>query len=158
MISELLIHWSEYNAAAQKVLSLAQRSLRIFDANLSRLDLERRENVLALRDFLTAAPQNTIQIVLRDTRSFCNESPRLFRLLADFPHALQVWECAHSLLSLTDAMLLADESHALIRVHEDHARSRLITDDAPACRVYLTRFKEILKEGGTPISATTLGL
>jgi hypothetical protein len=156
--SKLISRWSEYRDAAQRVLLSATRSIRIFDPDLVRLDLESRENAAFLRRFLTAAPQNTLCIVLRNAEPFRNGSPRLFQLLADFPHAMAVRECAPQLAKLTDAMFLADDRHALARIHEDHARSRLIIDDAKACRPYLTRFAEILEEGGTPISATTLGL
>jgi hypothetical protein len=158
MNQELITHWSEYHDAAQKILLAATWSIRIFDSDLTRLGLEGRENVLSLRRFLTAAPRNTLQIVLRNAEPFRNGSPRLFQLLADFPHAVEVRECAPQLLKLTDAMFLADDRHALVRIHEDHARSRVVIDDAQACRPYLVRFNEILEEGGTPISATTLGL
>jgi hypothetical protein len=159
MNSELITHWSEYTDAARKILLLATRRIRIFDPDLARLDLENKENALFLRTFLAAAPgNNSLQIVLRNTEPFRNNSPRLFKLLADFPHLMQVWECAPQLMRLTDAIFLCDDRHALVRIHQDHARSRLIVDDANACRPYLTRFDEILGEGGTPISATTLGL
>jgi hypothetical protein len=158
MDTELITHWSEYDDAVQKILLLATRRIRIFDSDLVRLKLESRENALILRQFLSAAPQNTLQIVLRNTELFRNDSPRLFKLLTDFPHAMQVWECASSLARLTDAIFLSDDRHALIRIHEDHARSRIIIDNAEESRRYLTRFEEILAEGGTPISATTLGL
>jgi hypothetical protein len=158
MNQELLSHWSGYRRAARKILLSATRSIRIFDPDLTRLGLEDRENALSLRRFLTAAPGNTLRIVLRNAEPFRNDSPRLFQLLADFSHAMTVWECAPQLLKLTDALFLADDRHALMRIHEDHARSRLIIDDAKACQPYLTRFAGILEEGGTPISATTLGL
>ena len=158
MNQELITHWSEYRDAARKILLAATRDIRIFDPDLVRLGLESRENALSLRGFLTAAPRNTLQIVLRNSGPFRNDSPRLFQLLADFPHAVSVRECAPQLLKLTDAIFLADDRHALVRIHEDHARSRLIIDDAQACRPYLLRFNEILEEGGTPISATMLGL
>ena len=158
MNPELITQWAEHDSAVQKILLLATRSIRLFDADLAKLRLESRENILFLRRFLTAAPHNTLQIVLRDAEPFRRNSPRLFKLLADFPHAVQVWECAPQLAQLTDAIFLSDDSHALIRIHQDHARSRVIIDNADACRRYLTRFDEILREGGTPVSATTLGL
>ncbi|MDR2789246.1 MAG: hypothetical protein LBD06_13065 [Candidatus Accumulibacter sp.] len=58
----------------------------------------------------------------------------------------------------TGATFLSDDCHALIRLHQNHARPRIIIDDADACRGYLARFDGILGEGGTPVSATTLGL
>ena len=158
MDAELITHWSEYDCAVSKILQLATRSIRIFDSDLARLKLESQENTLLLRQFLTAAPQNTLQLVLRNSEPFRNNSPRLFKLLTDFPHAMQVRECASSLTKLTDAIFLSDDRHALIRIHEDHARSRIIVNSAEDCRRYLTRFEEILAEGGTPISVTTLGL
>jgi uncharacterized protein YecE (DUF72 family) len=158
MNAEMITHWSEYGSAVHKTLFLATRSVRIFDPDLGKLGLETRENASFLRSFLASAPYNTLQIILRNAEPFRHNSPRLFELLRDFPHAVQVWECAPHLMDLTDAMLLSDDRHAVIRVHQDHARSRVITDDAGACRAYLTRFEEILAEGGTPISAMTLGL
>jgi hypothetical protein len=142
----------------RKILILATRGIRIFDPDLARLGLENQENALLLRRFLTAAPNNTLRIVLRNAEPFRRNSPRLFKLLTDFPHLMQVWECAPQLARLTDAMFLSDDCHALVRIHQDHARSRVIVDNAEACRPYLTRFDEILEEGGTPVSATTLGL
>jgi hypothetical protein len=71
---------------------------------------------------------------------------------------MQVWECSPQLARLTDAMFLSDDCHALVRIHQDHARSRVIIDNANACRAYLTRFDEILQEGGMVVSVTTLGL
>ncbi|MDR3220654.1 MAG: hypothetical protein LBU46_01420 [Candidatus Accumulibacter sp.] len=158
MNPELITLWSEYTSAVQKILLLATRNIRIFDPDLAKPCLENKENALFLRRFLTAAPGNTLQIVLRNVEPFRCNSPRLFKLLADFPHTMQVWESAPQVARLTDAMFLSDDCHALIRIHQDHARSRVIVDNAEACRVYLTRFDEILQEGGTPVSATTLGL
>ncbi|MDR3087189.1 MAG: hypothetical protein LBU45_04480 [Azoarcus sp.] len=158
MNTELITHWSEYDNAVRKTLLLATRSIRIFDPDLARLKLESQENSLSLRRFLTAAPYNTLQIVLRNVEPFRINSPRLFKLLIDFPQTVQVWECASSLTKLTDAMFLADDRHALIRIHEDHARSRVIIDNADESRRYLMRFNEILGEGGTLVSGTTLGL
>jgi hypothetical protein len=158
MNTKLITHWSEHDNAVQKVLLLATRSIRIFDPDLARLKLESQENSLFLRRFLIAAPHNTLQIVLRNIEPFRNKSPRLFKLLTDFPRTVQVWECASTLSKLTDAMFLSDDRHALIRIHEDHARSRVIIDNADESRRYLKRFDEILGEGGTPVSGTTLGL
>jgi len=67
-------------------------------------------------------------------------------------------ECPKHLASLNDSMLIADDRHALIRFHLDHARAKAIIDSTEECLPYVLRFKEITKEGGEQISATPLGL
>lgn len=158
MNPELITSWTDHDSSLQKVLLLARRCIRIFDADLARLRLETPENALFLRRLLTEAPRNTLQIVVRDAEPFRRNSPRLMKLLADFPASMHVRECAPQIASLTDSLLLSDDCHALVRFHQDHARARAIIDNADACRPYLLRFEQILAEGGTPVSATTLGL
>lgn len=158
MNPELITTWADHDSNLQKILLLATRDLRVFDADLAKLKLETAENALFLRRFLAASPRNTIRIALRNAEPFRRNSPRLFKLLADFPQTMHVLECAPHLASLTDAMVISDERNALVRIHQDHARSRVIVDDANACRPYLLRFEDIVNEGGTPLGATTLGL
>lgn len=158
MSPELLVNWTDHDSYLQKVLLLAKQTLRIFDEDLTRLGLEKPENALFLRRLLTSERQNTLTVVVRNANPFRRSSPRLMRLLADFPDAMKIYECAPQLASLSDSMVLADGNHALVRFHKDHVRSKAIIDNADECRPYILRFEEILKEGGTPISATTLGL
>ncbi len=158
MSPELLVNWTDHDSYLQKVLLLAKQTLRIFDEDLTRLGLEKPENALFLRRLLTSERQNTLTVVLRSANPFRRSSPRLMKLLADFPDTMKIYECAPQLASLSDSMVLADGSHALVRFHKDHVRSKAIIDNADECRTYILRFEEILKEGGTPISATTLGL
>ena len=158
MNPELLANWTDHDSYLQKILLLATRSLRLFDEDLTRLGLEKPENAFSLRRLLTSERQNTLTVVVRNAEPFRRNSPRLMKLLADFPNAMKIYECAPQLTSLSDAMVLADSDHALIRFHKDHVRSKAIIDNADECRPYILRFDEILKEGGTLISATTLGL
>ena len=55
-------------------------------------------------------------------------------------------------------MLLADDTSALIRFHQDHARSKKVIGDAEACKPYQRRFDELWSKAGTQVSATTVGL
>ena len=158
MSPELLANWTDHDTYLQKVLLLATRTLRIFDEDLTRLGLEKPENALFLRRLLASERQNTLTVVVRNADPFRRSSPRLMKLLADFPNTVKIHECAPQLATLSDAMVLSDGSHALVRFHKDHVRAKAIIDNADECRPYILRFEEILKEGGTPISATTLGL
>jgi len=155
----LITDWTEHDNAVQKVLLLATHTLRIFDKDLTRLRLEKPENVFFLRRFLSRDRQSTLTIIVRDAEPFRRNSPRLMALFSDYPHAMQIYECPPSLATgLKDNMLLSDTSHALIRFHEDHARSRTIIDNMRECRPYILRFEEIIREGNTALSPTTLGL
>ena len=158
MNPQLLTNWSEHDDSLPKVLLLATRTLRVFDEDLTRLGLEKPENAFFLRRFLALNRQNTLVIVVRNPDPLRRNSPRLMKLLSDFPGVMTIHECAPHLVSLSDTMVLADHAHALIRFHKDHARSKVVIDNADECRPYILRFEEILKEGGTPISATPLGL
>ena len=158
MNSQLITHWEGHQSYLQKILLLATRNLRIFDGDLSKLELEKSENEFFLHRFLSSNRQNTLQIVLKDASLFQRKSPRLMKLLADYSENMKVYECPYHMSSLGDLMVLADANHALIRFDKDHVRSKAVIDNSQECGPYMHRFEEILKEGLTPISATTLGL
>ena len=158
MNSELITYWSDHDSAVLKTLSLAISTLRIFDEDLLRLKLEDPERHKELQRLLETGSSSRIEIALRNAEPFRRNSPRLMKLLATHPHKFSVIECPPHLATLSDALLLADDRHALIRFHKDNARSRLIIDDTKSCQPYHQRFSEILHEGGLPISSTTLGL
>lgn len=158
MSTNLIMHWSEHDESLTSILRSLSASLAIFDEDLTRLRLERPENVEILRRFLASSGRNGVQIVVKNAEPFRNQSPRLFNLLATYPERLSVVQCPEHLRALDDSLVIVDHMHALIRFHRDHARSRVIVGDATACAPYVQRFNDIVNEGGEPISATTLGL
>ena len=158
MSSELITTWAGHDEALQEILLLASKTLRIFDDDLSKFKLESSENAKCLQRFLAARPENRLCIVLKNAKPFRHQSPRLMELLRNYPQQLSVIECPPHLASINNSLCLADEQHALVRIHQDHARARRVTDSAAECAAYLQQFETILNEGGEPISATTLGL
>lgn len=158
MSTELTTHWSEHDAALATILQTLTTSLLVFDEDLVKLRLERPENVEILRCFLVAGTRNHIRVVVKNAAPFRSHSPRLLQLLATYPEQMTVVQCPPHLHSLNDALFIVNETHALIRFHQDNARSRIIFDDREACIPYVQRFHDIEREGGESISATTLGL
>ncbi len=158
MTPKLITNWTDHDNYLQKILLLATRSIRIFDENLARLDLENVENEFFLHRFLSADRKNTLQIVIQDAEPFRRNSPRLMKLFRDYSDSMSVHECAPQLSSLGDSMCIADDRHALVRFHKEQARSKAIINNIGECRPYIVRFSEILVEGTTPLSSTTLGL
>ena len=158
MTTELITNWTEHDDALRKLLLPLSKSLRIFDEDLTRLNLERKEIAESFRHFLVANERNTLRIILRNPEPFQRNSPRLMKLLREYPKRMTVFECPQHLLSLGDNLLLVDDRHALVRFHKDNVRSKAIFDNADECISYAHRFEEIAKEGGEQICATTLGL
>ena len=158
MSSELITTWTEHDVALQKILLQATRTLRVFDQDLLLLNFERRDNADSLRRFLAADRNNSLRIVLKNAEPLRRDSPRLMTLLATYPQQMSILECPPHLASANAALCLADDRHALVRFNKDHARSRIIIDDAQECTPYGNQFEAILREGGEPVSTTTLGL
>ena len=158
MNSQLIVSWAEYDAALQRVLLLATARLRIFDHDLARLGLEKRENAENLARYFSADRRNSLCIVVRDATHLRQYCPRLMRLLATYPQQARACECPPEATMAVEALCLADDRHALVGFASDHPRSRLIVDDASACAPYREQFDALLTAGGEPISTTTLGL
>ena len=158
MTTQLITNWSEHDSFLLKILIQAARTLHIFDQDLAQLKLDRADGAESLRRFLGADRNNRLSIVVKDAEPVQRSNPRLMKLLATYPHSMTLVECPKHLASLNDSMLIADDRHALIRFHLDHARAKAIIDSTEECLPYVLRFKEITKEGGEQISATPLGL
>jgi hypothetical protein len=154
----LLTSWSEYSAAVERQLGNARRSIVIFDRDLASLQLERPGTIASLTRLLHSSPAATLRIALQTAGLLQARQPRLLELLRTFAHNFHVVETPPHLANLSDSMLIVDNSSALIRFHNDHARSKEIIGDPEACKPYCRRFDEIWDEGGTPISATVAGL
>lgn len=158
MGTELTTSWSQYANSLSAILPRAAQIVRIFDADLAKLNLERLDNADVLRRFLGSSTKNRLQIVIRDAGPLRRSSPRLLRLLTDYVDQMVVIECPEHLRSLSDALVICDDCHVLVRFHEDHARAKLILDSVAECAPYVRRFEDLISEGGEPVSATTLGL
>ena len=158
MSSELITTWSEHDSALEKVLARATRTLRIFDADLTKLRLERPEQIAILGNFLSADIKNQIHAIIRNAEPLRRNRPRLMKRLALHPQHVLVFEAPEQIAKLSDSMLISDEQYALIRFHQDNVRSKIILDNADECLPYINRFEEIVREGGNQVSATVLGL
>lgn len=156
--SALITSWAEYAATAERLLHQARNTILILDRDLGSLHLDRPTQVACLSGFLRASPRAMLRIALHNSELLRHHHPRLMELLRTFAHNFQVQELPPHLANLSDAMLIVDDQSALIRFHQDHARSKELVSDAEACKPYRKRFDDIWAEGGTSVSATTIGL
>lgn len=155
---ELITTWGDYQAAIDRVLSLATQRLWIYDPDLAQLKLEQPARLGSLRRLLQNGETDCLRIVLRDARAFRDRSPLLNALLRQHSHCMAVNESAENLAHLRDSMVLADDRHGLIRFDQDQARSKVLTDDVHELAPYFNRFESLWHAGGTAVSATALGL
>lgn len=157
MSSTLLTSYGEYAAAIDRLLALAERRLDIFDHDLSSLKLDQPDRHAALTRLL-ASPSHRLRIVVQDGQAALARHPRLSRLLETHGHQFSLIEADPKLQHLSDSMLLADGSHALLRFHQDQPRGKLLEDEADEVKPYERKFQSILDEGGTPLSSRVAGL
>jgi hypothetical protein len=158
MSRELLTSSAEYQCGVDRILALAKRQLWIYDEDLAALRLETPQRLECLQALLAAHPADCLAIALRTAEPLRRQNPRLCHLLATYSHNTAIWQTPDQLGHLRDALLIADETHALVRFDRDQARAKLLVDEPEEVLAYRQRFAAIRNEGGTPVAMTTLGL
>ena len=147
-----------YRAAIEATLALAQQDVRIFDRDLVRMAFEAPARIAMLEAFLVGARHRRLYIALHETEALEHRSPRMIALMRRFSHAIEVRHTPTHLQHLTDCLVLADELHATIRIHSDHARGKRLVSDGQAVQTYWQRFTELWEasQPGSPATATGL--
>lgn len=153
----LLTSQADHDAAFDRLLVLTTRQLDIFDRDLSRLKLEQPTRLKALKRLLTR-PGSRLRIVVQDGRAVPANHPQLMRLLDSHSNHFELIAANEKLADLADSIIVADNTHALIRFHRDQPRGKLLENEEEEVKPYEQRFQSILDEGGTPISPRVAGL
>ena len=148
----------EYEAAIDRVITVAQGTLHIFDIDFTRGDYGSVKRYELLQDFLRRSSGNTLAIVLHDMTYFMAHCPRLMNLLRLHSHAMTIYQTTDRARVANDPFVIADELHYVHRLHRDHPRSVLALDDPNGAKSIEGRFQEILEASHPAVFATTLGL
>ncbi len=147
-----------YLLAVDTLLLGAQREVRLFDRDLTRLKLDRPQRIEQLTRFLAAGPSQRLCIVLHDTGPAEREQPRLLNLLRRFSPAIEFRQSPENLRHLADGLLLADKQSGVIRFHADHARGKSLHHAPAEVHPYWQRFGELWDLSEPCLTATVLGL
>jgi hypothetical protein len=147
-----------YVKAIDTVIVAAQRQVCIFDGDLARLHLERPARVMTLSRFLAGSRTARLRLLLHDTARLEGHLPRLLRLLADYPHAVEVRRTDDEFRHLADRILLADEAYAVVRFHVSRARGKLVFDDSSETAALRERFESLWQRSSPAAVTTPLGL
>ncbi len=147
-----------FQAAVDRVLRLPARELRIFDADLSSLNLNSPERIEALRSFLAFSRTRKIYMVVHNPDHLTRYCPRMVNLLSLYSHAVEVNRTSEALRSLQDSFLVLDQNHYVRRPVSRFFRGACGVNDETEALVMRARFQEIWNASTPGVSGTTAGL
>ena len=148
----------EYREAFERVVELAQRELRIFDADFSDLEINSPQKTELLRAFLLRGRTNRLYIAVHDTDYIRHYCPRLLDLLRQFSDRMFIHQTQGEAARAQDCFVLADCLHVLRRPVRAQPRGTLKISDEHEGQGMQLRFCEIWDSAFPAISATTAGL
>jgi len=148
----------EYEAAILEAISLAVRTVHIFDKDLSVGGFSTMACFEALRGFLAKSRSARLVIVLHDTDYLTARCPRLMNLLKTYGYAISIQKTAEHASSVNGPYVLADDAHYVHRFHSDGMRFLLALYDHAGARQLQERFDQLLEMSAPAVFATTTGL
>jgi hypothetical protein len=144
--------------AMDEVISVAERTIRIFDISLSNRGFNSPARAAALREFLVRGRSHRILIALHETELLERENPRLLTLLRQFPMSIEIHRTLAQARNATDPFVLADDHSVWHQLHVEQPRA-VVALHSPADTLPISqRFEEIWELSEPAVSATTLGL
>lgn len=149
---------AEYEAAIDEVIAQAQRTLHVFDVDLTHGGYSSPKRFDGLRDFLLRARGNRIVLVLHEIDFMTARCPRLMNLLRTHSHNITIHKTHEHARVASDPFVVADDAHYVHRFHHDDARSLLALHDHAGARQLEERFGQLLEASHPAVFATTLGL
>jgi len=148
----------EYLEAMRRLIGLARRELRIFDADFSELKIDSPQTHDLLRAFLLRGRDNRLHIAVHDTDYIRNHCPRLLSLLRQFSDRMFIHQTQGDAARVQDSLVLADKLHFVRRPVQAQPRATLRLNDEQESQGMYLRFSEIWDSSFPAVSATTSGL
>lgn len=154
----LLTTRGEYLEGFAVLLGLARRDLRIFDPDLTQLDINAAKQIELLTRFLRGSLARRVWVALHDAEHVTRRCPRLISLLASYSGRITINLTEGDAAKVQDCFVLADDEHLLRRPVTAQPRGVLVTNDPKNCQSMLERFAEIWESSVPGVSANTTGL
>jgi hypothetical protein len=149
---------SGLHAAFDALLARTLRQLRVYDHDLSLLDLDHLPRHAALRALCVADGGHRIELLLDDIHHISRDCPRLMHLVRDFSHVIEIRQADPDAPRPDQAFAVADHHSAIIRADKAALRGALHLDDASSTVNLHHSFESMWQRSQTHVSATTLGL
>ena len=154
----LLAAKNDYLEGFERLLGLARRELRIFDPDLSELDVNSTRRIETLTRFLRGSRTHCIYIALHDVEHVVKRCPRLITLLGSYTAGIFILQTQGEAAKVQDCFVLADGDHLLRRPVTTQPRGVLVINDPKECQPMRERFDEIWESSVPAVSANTTGL
>jgi hypothetical protein len=148
----------DYERGFARVLGLVRRELRIFDPDLSELQMNSAERVEALAGFLRGGPNRRVFIALHDVDYVSRRCPRFIALLGIYASSVFIYRTLGDAAKVQDCFVLADSDHLVRRPVTAQPRGVLVLGDPKECQPMRERFDEIWESSEPAVSANTTGL
>jgi len=149
---------TDYCAALDKLCSLAQHQLYLFEKDYDGLGFNSAARYETLRHFLLANPANHLYVLAQDTSYLSTLCPRMMMLLRQFDSRMYVHRIAKNIQQSSAPFCVADDAHYVKRFHFDDPRGLLAINDPSNARTLHSLYMEMWKISHPAISTTTLGL
>jgi hypothetical protein len=149
---------ADFLAAVDRLLEQPGRELRIFDPDLSSLQLNDALRVERMARFLLASRTRRIYIAVHSTDHVTRQCARMMGLLARFSHAIQINRTHEEIREIQDSFLVLDAVHYVRRPVATFFRGAMGLGDENEGLAMRSRFAEIWSASFPAVSATTVGL
>lgn len=154
----LLTTRREYLGAADRLIALARRELRIFDPGLREIDFNAPERIAALRALLAADRNHRVLVALHDVEHVMQRCPRLLELIGTFSRGIIIHRTEGEAARAQDCFIIADDMHVLRRPAATQPRGVLFLNDPMESHLMRERFDQIWESSELGVSASKVGL
>jgi len=148
----------DYLEGFNRLLGLARWELRIFDLDLSELEMNSTHRVETLTRFLRGSRMRRIYIALHDVEHVTKRCPRVITLLGSYTSAILIFQTQGDAAKVQDCFVLADGDHLVRRPVRTQPRGVLAINDPKQCQPMRERFDEIWESSLPAVSVNTTGL
>jgi len=148
----------EYLEGFFALLGLARRELKIFDPDLSQLDINAARQIELLTGFLRGSLARRVLVAVHSAEHVMRRCPRLISLLGSYSGRIVINITEGDAAKVQDCFVLADGEHLLRRPVTAQPRGVLVTHDPKDGQPMLERFGEIWESSVPGVSASTTGL
>ena len=145
-------------AAVDEVIASAERTIRIFDADLTNRGFNSPARAEKLREFLVAGRSHRILVALHETDGLERDCPRLLTLLRQFPMSIEIHRTLGEARNARDPFVLGDDHSVWHQLHVDQPRAIVALHSPQDALPIVQRFAEIWDLSEPAVSSTTLGL